>query len=152
MATRYFGMADEHADAMDNLNLFFAIVFTAECAVKLVGLGPRRYWMSGWNRFDAVIVTMTNAGILFDVASGGRMTGGSDQSAIRALRILRVVRLMHRAPGLRRLIAALLVTLPSLGNISSLLFLMYFIYAVLGMQVGPAQRAAIVGWGRAGAR
>ena len=42
---------------------------------------------------------------------------------------------MRQAKTLRSLIITLLMTLPHLVNISSLLLLMYFIYAVLGMQL-----------------
>ena len=42
---------------------------------------------------------------------------------------------MHSAKSLRTLFNTLIVTLPSLGNIGSLLFLLYFIYAAMGMQL-----------------
>jgi Ion transport protein len=42
----------------DNINLFFAIVFTFEFIIKFVGYGYR-YFQDSWNVFDCTIVTIT---------------------------------------------------------------------------------------------
>jgi len=46
----------------------------------------------------------------------------------------RLIRIVQSAKSLRALFNTLVVTLPSLVNVGSLLFLLYFIYAVLGVQ------------------
>lgn len=52
---------------------------------------------------------------------------------IRVFRIGRVLRLIKAAKGIRKLIFALMVSLPALFNIGALLFLIMFIYAIIGM-------------------
>lgn len=56
-------------------------------------------------------------------------------------RIGRILRLVKRAKGIRTLLFALLMSLPSLFNIGLLLFLVMFIYAIVGMT-----NFACLGW------
>lgn len=52
---------------------------------------------------------------------------------IRVFRIGRVLRLIKAAKGIRKLLFALIISLPALFNIGALLFLIMFIYAIIGM-------------------
>ena len=54
---------------------------------------------------------------------------------MRVFRILRVLRLLKgpRAKGIRQLVMTLVLSFPSLVNVASLLALISFIYAVLGV-------------------
>ena len=52
---------------------------------------------------------------------------------VRVFRIGRVLRLIKAAKGLRKLLFALVISLPALLNIGMLLFLIVFIYAIFGM-------------------
>ena len=51
----------------------------------------------------------------------------------RVLRIGRLLRYFNGGKGIRRLMIALLVSLPALLNIGALLFLILFIYSIIGM-------------------
>ena len=52
---------------------------------------------------------------------------------VRVFRIGRVLRLIKAAKGIRKLLFALVISLPALLNIGMLLFLIVFIYAIFGM-------------------
>ena len=45
------------------------------------------------------------------------------------------MRLMQKTPRLRVLLNSLLLSIPSLANVGALLFLLFFVYAVLGNQL-----------------
>ena len=51
----------------------------------------------------------------------------------RVLRIGRLLRYFNGAKGIRRLLVALVISLPALVNIGALLFLVLFIYSIIGM-------------------
>ena len=51
----------------------------------------------------------------------------------RVLRIGRLLRYFNSAKGIRRLLVALVISLPALFNIGALLFLVLFIYSIIGM-------------------
>ncbi|XP_054711363.1 sodium channel protein 60E-like [Uloborus diversus] len=70
----------------------------------------------------------------------GQITYGFPQStrfsflyAFRLLRVLHLLRLAQFLKDLRRLIYAILASIPSLFNISIFLFLLIFVYAIIGM-------------------
>ena len=52
---------------------------------------------------------------------------------VRVFRIGRILRLIKAAKGIRKLLFALIVSLPALFNIGALLALITFIYAIIGM-------------------
>lgn len=54
---------------------------------------------------------------------------------VRVFRVGRLLRFFEAAKGIRRLLFSLMVSLPALINIGALLFLVIFIYAVIGMSL-----------------
>merc|ERR1740131_483086 len=54
---------------------------------------------------------------------------------VRVFRIGRILRLIKAAKGIRKLLFALIVSLPALFNIGALLALITFIYAIIGMTI-----------------
>lgn len=97
-------------------------VFVAELLLKIYAFGFR-FFRSGWNVFDFVIV-----GISLVPASG-------PFAVLRTLRILRVLRLLAKIPRLRHLIESLLKAIPSMGWIIFLLLMVFYIFAVMGTEL-----------------
>ncbi|HBN14856.1 ion transporter [Pseudohongiella sp. SYSU M77423] len=97
-------------------------IFVTEIALKLYAYG-HRFFRSGWNVFDIVIV-----GIALLPATG-------PLAILRALRILRVLRLLTKIDRLRRIIESLLRAIPSIGWILFLLSMVFYIFGVMGTQL-----------------
>ncbi|XEC97249.1 ion transporter [Paenibacillus tarimensis] len=96
--------------------------FTIEILLRLFVSRPLpSFFRDGWNVFDFVIVL-----------SGHLFAGSAFITVLRLLRVLRVLRAISILPSLRRIVNALLMTLPSLGNISLLLAILFYIFAVSG--------------------
>uniref|UniRef100_A0A672TTN5 Sodium channel protein n=1 Tax=Strigops habroptila TaxID=2489341 RepID=A0A672TTN5_STRHB len=118
-------------NVLNKINLFFVAVFTAECVIKILAL--RRYFFtSGWNIFDlaVVILSLVSTGL----SEGFHALFSPTLLRIfRLARIVRILRLIRQARGIRALLFALLMSLPALFNIGLLLFLVMFIYAIVGM-------------------
>ena len=51
----------------------------------------------------------------------------------RIARVVRLLRVLQFAKGIRQLLVALIISLPALLNVGTLLFLVIFIYAIIGM-------------------
>lgn len=51
----------------------------------------------------------------------------------RVARVARLLRILQFAKGIRQLLVALIISLPALMNVGTLLFLVIFIYAIIGM-------------------
>ncbi len=101
-------------------------IFVAELLAKLFAFGWR-YFTSGWNVFDFIIVSIALA-----PASG-------DLAVLRSLRILRVLRLVAIVPSMRRVVMALMAAIPGVSSVIALLALVYYVFAVMVTKLyGPA--------------
>mmetsp|Transcript_2591 Transcript_2591/g.3694 ORF Transcript_2591/g.3694 Transcript_2591/m.3694 type:complete len:1759 (-) Transcript_2591:300-5576(-) len=132
MAMQYFGQPDAYGLALEIINIIFALYFTLEAVIKLIAV-KSRYFKDGWNIFDFIIVLGTDIGLLLWVSTGVNV--GSVASVVRIFRLGRIFRLINSLKSLKKMFDALVTSLPSFVNIGGLLFILYFIYAVCGVQL-----------------
>uniref|UniRef100_A0A8C8BIT9 Sodium channel protein n=1 Tax=Otus sunia TaxID=257818 RepID=A0A8C8BIT9_9STRI len=121
-------------NVLNQINILFIAIFTAECVLKLVAL--RQYYFSNaWNIFDLVVVIMSFIALLLSGIGKAfeHFLPPTLFRVIRLARIGRILRLIRAAKGIRTLLFALMMSLPALFNIGLLLFLVMFIYAIFGM-------------------
>ena len=98
------------------------IFFVFEIVIRfLASQHKTKFFHSGWNIFDTVIVI----GSLIPA-------GGTGVLLARLLRVFRVLRLVSMVPELRLLINALLKAIPRMGYIVLLMFVIFYIYAAVG--------------------
>ena len=104
-----------------------------EATIKMVGFGLCQYFGEHWNKFDIFVV----AAGLAEAFMTELVTSTTDVnfSMLRILRVTRIVRLVRSQKGLRSLLATLLLSVPSLANVGSMLLLLFFVYAVMGMNL-----------------
>lgn len=122
------GLVDDSA-TLDEFNLAFTIIFTVELFLKLVGMGVSNYVKDAMNVFDALIVALSLADIIF-------FSGGSAFKAVRifrSFRVLRVTKLMKTLKFMNFLIEVLSNAMQSLMYILLLLFIFLYIFTLLGM-------------------
>ncbi|SFO95990.1 ion transporter [Tranquillimonas alkanivorans] len=98
------------------------LIFVAELAAKIVAYG-RRFFASGWNLFDFVIVGISLA------------PGAQTLSVLRALRILRLLRVISVAPRLRRVVEGFVSALPGMGSVFLLMALIFYIGSVMATKL-----------------
>jgi len=100
---------------------FVIVVFVAELLIKLVAQG-RRFFSSGWNVFDFLVISIAL------VPAAGPL------AVLRTLRVFRVLRLLSTIPRLRQLTESLIAAIPSIGWISFMLALVFYIFAIIGTE------------------
>ena len=132
MGMEYFGQSELYGNFLEAVNTVFAMVFTVEAIIKISAL-KWKYFDDTWNKFDFAIVLGTNVGLIFLWIAGSNI--GMTVTILRTFRIARLLRLMNGTESISQLFNTLLLTLPGLGNIALLLTLMFFIYAVMGIQM-----------------
>ena len=101
---------------------FVLTVFVVEISLKLLAHGPR-FFKSGWNNLDFLVVAIAL------VPATGPL------AILRTLRILRVLRLLSSVPRLRQLTESLISAIPSIGWISFMLGLVFYVFAVIGTEL-----------------
>lgn len=120
----YPGMVEQHGTVLHFLDKVVLWIFVAEIAVKMVAAWPRpwHFFRDPWNNFDFIIV-----------AAAFLPFAGSAATVLRLVRLLRVLRLVRAVPKLQILVGALLKSIPSMGYVSVLLLLLFYVYAVAGV-------------------
>lgn len=105
------------------LDYAVTIFFVVELSIRFLGEEKKSEFLKdGWNLFDTIIVTVSLI----------PMGAGNSALLLRLLRIFRVLRLISFIPDLRILIESLLKSLPRIGYVCLLLFIIIYIYAAFG--------------------
>ncbi|KPP67613.1 sodium channel protein type 8 subunit alpha-like [Scleropages formosus] len=127
MAMEHYPMTPHFEKVLTVGNLVFTGIFTAEMFAKLVAMDPYYYFQEGWNIFDGFIVTLSLMELgLADVEG---------LSVLRSFRLLRVFKLAKSWPTLNMLIKIIGNSVGALGNLTLVLAIIVFIFAVVGMQL-----------------
>ncbi|XP_065278577.1 sodium channel protein type 4 subunit alpha [Emys orbicularis] len=127
MAMEHYPMTEEFENVLTVGNLVFTGIFTAEMVLKLIALDPYDYFQQGWNIFDSIIVTLSLVELGLANVQG--------LSVLRSFRLLRVFKLAKSWPTLSMLIKIIGNSVGALGNLTLVLAIIVFIFAVVGMQL-----------------
>ncbi|XP_016097751.1 sodium channel, voltage-gated, type I-like, alpha [Sinocyclocheilus grahami] len=124
MAMEYHPMEAPYINMLSTANVVFIAIFTAEMIFKIIALDPYTYFQEGWNIFDSIIVTLNLLELCFPKIS-----------FLRPFRLLRVFKLAKSWPTLNMLIKIIGNSLGALSNLTLVLAIIVFIFAVVGMQL-----------------
>ncbi|XP_075055396.1 sodium channel protein type 8 subunit alpha [Mixophyes fleayi] len=127
MAMEHYPMTEEFESVLIVGNLIFTGIFTAEMFLKLVAMDPYYYFQEGWNIFDSFIVSLSLMELGLQDVEG--------LSVLRSFRLLRVFKLAKSWPTLNMLIKIIGNSVGALGNLTVVLAIIVFIFAVVGMQL-----------------
>ncbi|MBZ0328795.1 ion transporter [Halomonas sp. ANAO-440] len=105
------------------LDVAVTVFFLVEILIRMAAEKRLRdFFRNGWNVFDFLIVT----------ASLIPMDDSEMVLLARLLRIFRVLRLVSMIPELRMLMAALFKSIPRMGYVALLMFIIFYIYGAIG--------------------
>ncbi len=107
------------------LDTMVTIYFTMEIIIKLyVERNKLDFFRDGWNLFDFIIVMFSLIPLdMFESAAIARL-----------LRIFRVLRLIAVNDNIKKILMALEGAIPAIMNIVVLMFIVFYVYAILGNQ------------------
>ncbi|XP_031707687.1 sodium channel protein type 2 subunit alpha-like isoform X1 [Anarrhichthys ocellatus] len=127
MAMEHYPMTKEFNSILSVGNLVFTGIFTAEMCFKIIAMDPYYYFQEGWNIFDGIIVSLS----LMELG----LANVEGLSVLRSFRLLRVFKLAKSWPTLNMLIKIIGNSVGALGNLTLVLAIIVFIFAVVGMQL-----------------
>ncbi|NWQ95281.1 SCN5A protein, partial [Burhinus bistriatus] len=136
MALEHNNMSDNFKSMLNVGNLVFTGIFTAEMILKIIALDPYYYFQQHWNIFDSIIVTLSLIELSLPKHKGKkeRRKGGT-LSVLRSFRLLRVFKLAKSWPTLNTLIKIIGNSLGALSNLTLVLAIIVFIFAIVGVQL-----------------
>ncbi|XP_068936896.1 sodium channel protein type 3 subunit alpha isoform X3 [Petaurus breviceps papuanus] len=127
MAMEHYPMTQQFNSVLSVGNLVFTGIFTAEMVLKIIAMDPYYYFQEGWNIFDGIIVSLS----LMELG----LANVEGLSVLRSFRLLRVFKLAKSWPTLNMLIKIIGNSVGALGNLTLVLAIIVFIFAVVGMQL-----------------
>ncbi|EFX89321.1 putative voltage-gated sodium channel protein, partial [Daphnia pulex] len=132
MGVEHYGQPPVFTFILELCNALFTTMFALEAVVKMIGL-RHHYFTLPWNLFDLCLVSCSVVGLIMEDVLNEFPISPTLLRVVRVFRLGRVLRLVKAAKGIRKLLFALIVSLPALFNIGALLALITFIYAIIGM-------------------
>uniref|UniRef100_A0A8C4YLQ3 Sodium channel protein n=1 Tax=Gopherus evgoodei TaxID=1825980 RepID=A0A8C4YLQ3_9SAUR len=126
MALEHYNMTRKFKNMLRVGNMVFTGIFTAEMVLKIIALDPYYYFQQRWNIFDSIVVTISLTELCVPRSSGRKGRGTLS---------LRVFKLAKSWPTLNTLIKIIGNSIGALGNLTLVLAIIVFIFAVVGMQL-----------------
>lgn len=123
----YYDAPETYDQVMEMGNVIFIAIFTLEAVLKIIGHGPKYYFLENWNKFDFFIVILSL--ISLDDSFSFKVT------ALRIIRVARLLRMVKASKGLRHLLKTLWLSVGNIANVGMLLCLVFFTFSVAGMDL-----------------
>ncbi|XP_066523151.1 voltage-dependent L-type calcium channel subunit alpha-1C isoform X9 [Hoplias malabaricus] len=154
LAMQHHGQSPSFNKAMNILNMLFTGLFTVEMILKLIAFKPRGYFSDPWNVFDFLIVIGSIIDVILSEINPADPSSSTPSSVVRPMglqntednarisitffrlfRVMRLVKLLSRGEGIRTLLWTFIKSFQALPYVALLIVMLFFIYAVIGMQV-----------------
>ncbi|XP_036388275.1 calcium channel, voltage-dependent, L type, alpha 1S subunit, a [Megalops cyprinoides] len=159
LGMQHCNQSDHITHLSDTLNVIFTVLFTVEMILKLMAFKAKGYFGDPWNVFDFLIVIGSVVDVILSeidaalASSGGlyclhgcaevnpmQAIADSENARVsitffRLFRVMRLVKLLNRSEGIRNLLWTFIKSFQALPYVALLIVMLFFIYAVIGMQV-----------------
>jgi len=119
-----------HGPTWRAFDTFFNIAFLFEILLNIWSCGGpyKRFWYSGWNVFDFLVVIV---GVVFML---DLLPPENPLSQLKMLRAFRVFRLFKRVKSLNKIITALVYAIPGVANAFVVMIIFMMIYSILAVE------------------
>lgn len=119
---------------IDGGELYFLTLFFLEILFKLYAFGFKAFLSKLWNIFDLVVV-----GTAIIVTSYQGIIGNGESTIaldfLMILRVIRIFKIFHSLNRFRTVLNTLVNILPSLFTYGGILFIVYYFFAIIGMEL-----------------
>ena len=125
-------MSATYENALECTNTALVVIFTIDLILKLIAYGVKQYFLGGsWNVFDFVVLM----GSYIDIIMYMIIKKGLYIRLVKMFRAARLIKLLNYGGEMRTLLFVFLKALKSLPHVLFLIVLVFYIYAIIGMQV-----------------
>jgi voltage-gated sodium channel len=122
----------QYGELLHVIDRIILAVFVAELAAR-IAVQRLAFFRDGWNIFDFIVI-------------GISLAPATDAfTVLRALRVLRLLRLVTLVPSLRRVVGGLIGALPGMSSIVLLIGLIYYVCAVMAVNLFGEDFPALFG-------
>ncbi|KAL1774925.1 voltage-dependent R-type calcium channel subunit alpha-1E isoform X1 [Sigmodon hispidus] len=130
---KYYSAPCTYELALKYLNIAFTMVFSLECVLKVIAFGFLNYFRDTWNIFDFITVIGSITEIIL-TDSKLVNTSGFNMSFLKLFRAARLIKLLRQGYTIRILLWTFVQSFKALPYVCLLIAMLFFIYAIIGMQ------------------
>lgn len=116
-----------HGEQLSWHSIMFTGFYILEALLKILGLGPTKYFTDGWNLFDLGVTVVSLVGLFGDL----------DKDRLFffiILRPFRLIRIFKARKRYRDVLGTLFILADQLWSLVVTLMLLYYFYAIIGME------------------
>ncbi|CAF0900785.1 unnamed protein product [Rotaria sordida] len=148
LMAKYYKSPPTYNDVLTYANTTFTALFTVESILKIMAFGLRNYFHDKWNAFDFITVLGSIADVLltefrFSGKANVSVTAGQQKHKntllnlgfLRLFRAARLIKLLRQGYTIRILLWTFIQSFKALPYVCLLIAMLFFIYAIIGMQV-----------------
>ncbi|XP_059509497.1 voltage-dependent L-type calcium channel subunit alpha-1S-like isoform X2 [Stegostoma tigrinum] len=135
LGMQHYEQSEEMNQLSDILNVVFTGLFALEMFFKLCAFKAKGYFGDPWNVFDFLIVIGSIIDVILSEVNESEDSSRISISFFRLFRVMRLVKLLSRGEGVRTLLWTFIKSFQALPYVALLIVMLFFIYAVIGMQV-----------------
>jgi len=157
---KWHNQSQEIKGVLKIVNVVFTTLFSLECGMKIIAYGPKEFSLDFWNIFDFITVVGSiidavaseflddgSGEILQEDKNNGPyayvLAGLSDEKKgakinmgfLRLFRATRLIKLLRQSATIRVLLWTFLQSIKALPYVCLLIAMLFFLYAIIGMQV-----------------
>ncbi|CAH2260793.1 jg26204, partial [Pararge aegeria aegeria] len=144
---KYHNANAEYKKALDYLNMILTTVFMLEFVFKLSAFRFKNYFGDAWNTTDFILVVGSIIDIVVTQVNENRadfriIVNQNNEGNLlkyitffRLFRAMRLIKLLSRGERIRTLLWTFIKSFQALPYVALLIVLLFFIYAVVGMQL-----------------
>uniref|UniRef100_A0A452TFS7 Voltage-dependent P/Q-type calcium channel subunit alpha n=1 Tax=Ursus maritimus TaxID=29073 RepID=A0A452TFS7_URSMA len=131
---KFYGASVAYENALRVFNIVFTSLFSLECLLKVMAFGILNYFRDAWNIFDFVTVL----GSITDILVTEFGNNFINLSFLRLFRAARLIKLLRQGYTIRILLWTFVQSFKALPYVCLLIAMLFFIYAIIGMQVSDS--------------
>ncbi|XP_063795854.1 voltage-dependent R-type calcium channel subunit alpha-1E isoform X3 [Pseudophryne corroboree] len=131
---KYYSAPYTYELALKYLNIAFTMLFSLECILKIIAFGFLNYFRDTWNIFDFITVIGSITEIIL-TDSKLVNTSSFNMSFLKLFRAARLIKLLRQGYTIRILLWTFVQSFKALPYVCLLIAMLFFIYAIIGMQV-----------------
>ncbi|XP_070508110.1 voltage-dependent calcium channel type A subunit alpha-1 isoform X6 [Chironomus tepperi] len=128
---KYHQQSKNYEKSLKYLNMGFTGMFSVETILKIIGFGVKNFFKDPWNVFDFITVI----GSIIDALVLELGENSFNVGFLRLFRAARLIKLLRQGYTIRILLWTFVQSFKALPYVCLLIAMLFFIYAIIGMQV-----------------
>ncbi|XP_030081787.1 voltage-dependent calcium channel type A subunit alpha-1 isoform X13 [Drosophila hydei] len=128
---KYHNQSEMYEKSLKYINMGFTGMFSVETVLKIIGFGFKNFFKDPWNIFDLITVLGSIVDALWMEFGSNSINVGF----LRLFRAARLIKLLRQGYTIRILLWTFVQSFKALPYVCLLIAMLFFIYAIIGMQV-----------------